>query len=138
MLPRQGIIAALPITQKQTQGSAKMRIQRNMAKMKEQIKTPEKELNKMEMSNLSHAEFKTLVIKMLKELSEDINSIKKIQSEIKYILIEIKNNLQRNNNRVDEADNQVNDLEHKEAKKKKKNPIRTTRRKNKSKKMRIV
>ena len=45
--------------------------------MKEQIKTPEKELNKMEMSNLSDAEFKTLVIRMLKELSEDLNNIKK-------------------------------------------------------------
>ena len=30
--------------------------------MKEQIKIPEKELNKMEVSNLSDAEFKTLVI----------------------------------------------------------------------------
>ena len=45
--------------------------------MKEQIKTPEKELNNMEMSNLSDAEFKTLAIKMLKELSEDLNGIKK-------------------------------------------------------------
>ena len=53
------------------------RRQRNMAQMKEQIKTPEKELNKLERSNLSHAEFKTLVIRMLKELSEDLNSIKK-------------------------------------------------------------
>ena len=44
-----------------------------MAQMKEQIKTPE--LNEMEISNLSDAEFKTLVIRMLKELSEDINSI---------------------------------------------------------------
>ena len=50
---------------------------RNMAQMKEQIKTLEKELNKMEISNLSDAEFKTLVIRMLKELSEDLNSIKK-------------------------------------------------------------
>ena len=49
-----------------------------MAQMKEQIKTPENELNKMEISNLSDAEFKTLVIMMLKELSEDLNSIKKI------------------------------------------------------------
>ena len=49
-----------------------------MAQMKEQIKTPEKELNKMEISNLSVAEFKTLVI-MLKELNKDLNSIKKIQ-----------------------------------------------------------
>ena len=30
-------------------------------------------------------------------------------------LIEIKNNLQGNNSRVDEAENQSNDLEHKEA-----------------------
>ena len=70
-----------------------MRRQRNMTQMKGQIKTPEKELNEMEISNLSDAEFKTLVIRMLKELSEDLNSIKKIQSEAKDTLIEIKNNL---------------------------------------------
>ena len=92
-----------------------MRRQRNMSQMKEQIKTPEKELNEMEISNLSDAEFKTLVTRMLKELSEDLSSIKKIQSETKDTLIEIKNNLQ-GNNRVDEAENQINDLEHKEAK----------------------
>ena len=39
-----------------------------------------------------------------------------IQSEMKDILIEIKNNLQGINSRVDEAENQVSDLEHKEAK----------------------
>ena len=32
-----------------------------MAQMKEQNKTPQKELNKMEISNLLDAEFKTLV-----------------------------------------------------------------------------
>ena len=36
-----------------------------MAQMKEQIKTPEKELNKMEISNLSDAESKTLYISTL-------------------------------------------------------------------------
>ena len=96
--------------------AAKTRKQRNMAQMKEQIKTPEKELNKMKISNLSDAEFKTLVIRMLKEHSEDLSSMKKIQSEIKDSLIEIKNNLQGNNSRIDEADNQINDLECKEAK----------------------
>ena len=45
-----------------------MRKQRNMAKIKEQIKIPENEPNKMEMSHLSDAEFKTLVIRMLGEL----------------------------------------------------------------------
>ena len=59
----------------------------------------------MEKSNLSGAEFKTLVIRMLTELSEDLSSIKKIQSEMKDMLIEIKNNLQGNNNRVNKTKN---------------------------------
>ena len=79
--------------------AAKMR-QRNMTQMKEQIKTPEKELNKMEISNLSDAEFKTLVRRIPKELSEELNSIKKIQWEMKDTLVEIKNNLQGNNSRM--------------------------------------
>ena len=87
-----------------------------MAQIKEQIKTPEKELNKMEISSQQDAEFKTMVIRMLRELGEDLDSIKKMQSEMKYRLIEIKNNLQGNKSRVDEAENQINDLEHKEAK----------------------
>ena len=37
-----------------------------MVQMKEQIKTPEKVLIKIEISNLSNAEFKTLFIRMLK------------------------------------------------------------------------
>ena len=65
-----------------------MRSQRNMAQMKEQVKTLEKELNEMEISNLLDAEFKTLFIRMLKELSEDINSLKEIQSEMKDTVIE--------------------------------------------------
>ena len=70
----------------------------------------------MEASNLPDAEFKILVIRMLKELSKDLNSIKKIQSGTKITLIEIKNNLQENNRVVDGAKNQINDLEHREAK----------------------
>ena len=70
----------------------------------------------MEISNISNAEFKTLVIQTLKELNEDLNTIKKIQSETKDTLTEIKNNSQGNNNRVNEAENQINDLEYKEAK----------------------
>ena len=44
--------------------------------MKEQIKSSVKEPNKMELSNLSDAEFKTLFIRMLKELSEDFGNMK--------------------------------------------------------------
>ena len=86
----------------------------------------------MEVSNLSDAEFKTLVIRML-ELSEDLSSIKKIQPETKYTLIEIKNNLQENN-RVDEPDNQINDLEHKKAKNNQSQP----QEENRIQKMRVV
>ena len=93
-----------------------MKRQRNMAQLQEQKNTPEKELNKMETSNLLDEEFKTLVIRMLSELSENFNSIKKIQSEMKDTLIEIKNNLQGINSRVDEAENQISNLEYKAAK----------------------
>ena len=87
-----------------------MRRQRNMAQVKGQIKTPEKEVNEMEISNISDTEFKTLIIRMLKELSENLSSIKKIQSVMKDTLIEIKNNLYGINSRVDKAKNQISDL----------------------------
>ena len=48
-----------------------------MAQMKDHIKTPEKELNEIDMSNLSDAELKTLVIRISKELCEGLNSINK-------------------------------------------------------------
>ena len=47
---------------------------------------------------------------MFNELSENLNNMKKKQSEMKDSLIEIKNNLQGNNCKVDEANDQINDL----------------------------
>ena len=61
----------------------------------------------MEIANLSVAEFKTLVIRILKELTEDGNSIKE---EMKDTQSEIKENLQRTINREDEAGIQINNL----------------------------
>ena len=43
-----------------------------MAQMKEQIKSPEKELNDEEIANVSDAEFKTLIIRMLTEMIKAI------------------------------------------------------------------
>ena len=85
-LLRQEAKAAPPSTQTQTQGGCPNE-EMNMAQVKEQIKTPEKELNEMELSNLSVAEFKTLVKRMPKGLSETLNSIRKIQSEMKETLL---------------------------------------------------
>ena len=98
-----------------------------MTQIKEQNKTPEKELNKMEINNLSDAEFKALVVRILKELTVYFNSIKKSQAEMKVTLSEIKKNLQGTNSGGDEAENQINDWENKEEKK---HPISTARKKN--------
>ena len=73
--------------------------------MKEQIKTPEKELSNTETGNLSDAEFKTLVIRMLKELVEYGNNIKE---EMKVTLNEIKKNLKGSNSEGEEAGIQIN------------------------------
>ena len=75
-----------------------------MAQMKEQ-KTSEKELNKTEISNLSDAQFKTLVIRMLQEFIGYFHSIKKIQAKTKFTLSEIKKNLRGINSGGNEAEN---------------------------------
>ena len=86
-----------------------MRRQRNIAQMKEQNKTPEKELNGTETANLPDAEFKTLVIRMLRDLMEHGNNIRE---EIKVTLSEIKTNSQGTNSEEKGAGIQINDLEH--------------------------
>ena len=70
----------------------------------------------METSSLLDAEFKTLVIRMLKELSEWGPQQHKKDPVRNDTLVEIKNNLQGNNSRMGEAENQINDLEYKEPK----------------------
>ena len=48
-----------------------MRRLKNMFQMKEQDKTPEKELNKMGTNSLPDSEFETLFIRMLNERNEN-------------------------------------------------------------------
>ena len=76
-----------------------------MAQIEEQNRIPETEQNKMEISNLTDAEFKILVIKKLRELTGYFNSIQKTQAEMKVTLSEIKNNIQGTNSGMDEAEN---------------------------------
>ena len=60
--------------------------------MKEQIKAPEKiQLSKEEIANLSDAQFKTQVIRMLTELVEYGH---KLDEKMKAMLSEIKKNAQ--------------------------------------------
>ena len=77
--------------------------------MKEQIKAPEKiQLSNPEIANLSDAQFKTLVIRMLTELVEYGH---KLYEKMKAMLSEIKENVQGTNSDGKETRTQINGLE---------------------------
>ena len=79
--------------------------------MKEQIKVPKIEVSNAEIVNLSAAEFKTLVIRILTEFIEFCCKMKK---EMKAIQSEIKENIQGTKSEGKETGTQINDLEQKE------------------------
>ena len=85
--------------------------QRNRAQVKEQSKTPEKELSDEEIANLSDGEFRALVIKMLTEL---IELGRKMEDQMKDTQSEIKQNIQGTNSDRKETRTQINYLEQKE------------------------
>ena len=89
-----------------------MRRQRNTAQMNEQTKAPETtQLINEEIANLSDAEFKTLVIRMLTEL---IEYGRQIEEEVNAMKSETKKNLQGTNSDRKEAGTQINYLQQKE------------------------
>ena len=79
--------------------------------MKELIKTPEKELSDKEIANLSDAESKTLVSRLLTEM---IKYGHKIEEEVEAMQSGIKKNIQGTNSDEKETGTQINDLEQKE------------------------
>ena len=84
--------------------------QRNMAQMKEQIKAPKIELSE-EIADLSDAELKTLVIRMLTEIVEYGC---KIGEGVTAMQSELKENVQGTNSDGKETGTRINDLEQKE------------------------
>ena len=83
-----------------------------MAQLTEHFKAPEKiQLSEEEIANLSDAQFKTLVIKMLTELVE---SVWKPDEKMKPMLRETKENVQRTNSDGKETGNQINGVDQKE------------------------
>ena len=83
-----------------------------MAQMKEQIKAPEKiQLSEEEIANLSDAQFKTLVIKTLKELVE---SVRKPDEKMKPMLRETKENVLGTKSDAKETGTQINGVNQKE------------------------
>ena len=83
-----------------------------MAQMKEQIKPPDKiQLSHKEIANLSDAEFKTLVIRMLTEMVEYGH---KIEEKVKAMQSEIKKYIQGTNSEGKETGTQINGVDQKE------------------------
>ena len=77
--------------------------------MKEKIKAPQKiQLSDEEIANLSDAQFKTLVIRMLTELVEYGC---KIEEKVKAMKSEIKENTQGTNSEGKETRTQINSME---------------------------
>ena len=72
--------------------------------MKDQVKTTKTELSSEERANLSDAEFKTLIIKMLTEMVE---YGRKIEEKVKAMESEIKKNIQGTNSEGKETRTQT-------------------------------
>ena len=80
--------------------------------MKEQTKAPEEiQIGNEETANLSDAEFKTLVIRMLTELVEFRC---KLDEKMKAMLRETKGNVQGTNSDTKETGTQINGVDQKE------------------------
>ena len=79
--------------------------------MKEQIKAPEIiQLSKEEIANLSDAQFKTLIIRMLTELVE---FGRKLDEKMKVMLRETKEKVQGTNSDAKETETQINSVDQK-------------------------
>ena len=97
-----------------------------MYHMKEQDKTPEKQLNEVEIGNLPEKEFRIMRVKMIQDLgktmeskiermqemfNKDLEELKNTQTQMNNTITEMKHTLQGINSRITEAEEQISDLE---------------------------
>ena len=97
-----------------------------MCQMKEQNKTPEKQLNEVEIGNLPEKEFRIMIVKMIQDLgkrmevkmekmqemfNKDLEELKKKQTEMNNTITVMKNTLEGINSRITEAEEWISDLE---------------------------
>ena len=97
-----------------------------MYQMKKQDKTPEKQLNEVEIGNLPEKEFRIMIVKMIQDLgkrmeaniekmqemfNKDLEELKNKQTEMNNTLTEMKNTLEGIHSIMTEADEQISDLE---------------------------
>ena len=97
--------------------------------MKEQDKTPEEQLNEVELGNLPEKEFRIMIVKMIQDLgkrieakikkvqemfNKDLEELKNTQTEMNNTISEMKTTLEGINSRITEAEERVCDLEDRE------------------------
>ena len=90
-----------------------------MYQMKEQDKTPEKQLNKVEIGNLPENEFRIMIVKRIQDLgkrmeaktekmqemfNKDLEELKNKQTEMNKTITEMKNTPEGINSRITEAE----------------------------------
>ena len=96
-----------------------------MYQMKKQDKTPEKQLNEVEIGNLPEKEFRIMIVKMIQELgkrreakvekmqemfNKDLEELKNEQTEMNNTITEMKTTLEGINSRITEAEERISDL----------------------------
>ena len=104
----------------------KMKRQRAMYQMKEEHKTPEKQLNEVDIGNLLEKEFRIMIVKMIQDLrkrmeaqiekmqemfNKDLEELKNKQKEMNNTITEMKTTLEGINSRITEAEEWISDLE---------------------------
>ena len=97
-----------------------------MYQMKEQDKTPEKQLNEVETGNLPEKEFRIMIVKMIQDLgkrleakiekmqeifNKDLEELKNKQTEMTNTITEMKTTLEGINSRITEAEEWISDVE---------------------------
>ena len=68
-----------------------MERQRTMYQMKEQYKTPEKQLNEVEIGNLPEKEFRIMIVKMIQDLGKRMEARKPLNTICKVLKGKTKN-----------------------------------------------
>ena len=94
--------------------------------MKEQDKTPERQLNEVEIGNLPEKELRIMIVKMIQDLgkrmeakiekmeeifNKDLEELKNKQTEMSNTITQMKNTLEGINSRIMEAEEWISDLE---------------------------
>ena len=83
--------------------------------MKEQDKSPEKQLNEVEIGNLPEKEFRIIIVKMIQDPGKTMEKMQEMFTkdleEIKNKQTEMNNILEGINSRITEAEEWISDLE---------------------------